>query len=148
MAGSKTPDLELVQELKQIISTPKRWISTGEMPWVDAGGRPRGMKFREPLALGNGVQPATLFVQGYFKPTTLPGVDDKLSLSLFFKGHRIIGLDANGFSRHWNSVGIGRPHYQQLVGHPQLHTISDDAIYGYAEPIPEGTFSERVQIFV
>ncbi len=137
MARNAPPDPDQVLQLKEMVQIPKGWISSGAIPWVDAGGRPKGWKFREHLALQGRIQPATLFLEGYFKPASVPGAADKLSLSLFYKNVRILGIDADGDSCHRNSVGIGRPLYQQIVGHPHLHTISDDALYGYAESIPE-----------
>lgn len=104
------------------------------MSWNDTGGRPAGFAFREPLAVGDGIVPATLFMAAYFKPATVPGVRDKLSVSLCFMNYRILGIDDNGPSRHYNHVGVDRPHYRRAVDHPQLHTVSDDCIYGYAEP--------------
>lgn len=136
MARNAPPDQGQVLQLTGMVQLPKGWISVGAIPWVDAGGRPKGWKFREHLALDGGIQPATLFLEGYFKPASVPGAEDKLSLSLFYKNIRILGIDADGISCHRNSVGAGRPFYQQLVGHPHLHSISDDALYGYAEPIP------------
>jgi len=105
------------------------------MTWVDAGGRPKGFRFRERLALPDGSQPATLFVDAYFKPSGIPGCPDKLSLSLCYLNYRIFAIDENGPTGHINVVGVGRPYYGQRVGHPQVHTVSDDCIYGYAEPL-------------
>lgn len=83
----------------------------------------------------DGSRPAHLFVQCYFKPSSVPGCRDKLSISLCFNHHRVLAIDENGPSTHLNEVGMGRPHFGKRIGHPQLHTVSDDAIYGYAEPI-------------
>lgn len=141
MAGKAPPEATLVTELRQMVHLPKRWVSSGGIAWVDAGGKPKGLRFRESLAIETGLMPATLFVNGYFKPSSVPGAADKLSLSVFYKNYRILGLDEDGPSLHRNSVGIGRPYFQQSVGHPQVHTISDDAIYGYAEPIDRSDFS-------
>lgn len=132
---SDMPDSTLVAELRQMVSLPKAWVASREMPWVDAGGRPRGFKCRQRLALPDGSQPATLFVSCYFKPSGVQGSPDKLSLGLFYRNVRILGLDENGPSGHVNTVGSGRPYFGQRIGHPQLHTISDDGPYGYAEPL-------------
>jgi hypothetical protein len=140
MARNAPPTVDQIRELRQIITLPKRWLSAGEMPWVDAGGKPKGFTFREHLALEGGLQPATLFVDGYFKPSTIEGSRDKLSLCLFYKNSRILGIDDDGASRHRNVVGVGRPLYQHTINHPHLHTVSDDSIDGYAEPLPESTF--------
>jgi len=140
MARSAAPLQEQVREFREIIALPKRWLSTGELPWVDTGGKPKGFTFREHLALEGGLQPATLFVDGYFKPSTVEGARDKLSLCLFYKNSRILGIDDDGPSRHRNVVGQGRRFYQQTVNHPHLHTVSDDSIDGYAEPLPESSF--------
>ncbi len=132
---SDAPDATVVADIRRVIGTPKAWVATGEMAWIDNVYKPRGFKFRERLALPDGSQPATLFVECYFKPSSIQGNPDKLSLGLFVQNQRALAIDINGPSRHVNSVGVGRPFYGQRVGHPQIHTVSDDALYGYAEPI-------------
>lgn len=139
---SSQPDAAFVASLRSIIALPKRWVATGEMAWVNAGGKPRGFKLRERLALPDGSQPATLFVECYFKPAGVQGSADKLSISLFFNRHRVFAIDEDGPSSHVNDVGIGRPYFGKRIGHPHLHTVSDDCIYGYAEEI-ESTSYER-----
>lgn len=133
--SSGVPDPTVMAEIKRMIALPKAWVASGEMAWVDAGGRPRGFKFRERLALPDRSQPTSLFVECYFKPSSIQGCPDKLSLSLFFHHHRVFAVDENGPSGHVNSVGVGRPYFGKRVGHPQVHTVSDDCIYGYAEPL-------------
>lgn len=86
------------------------------------------------MAIGE-INPATLFVQMYFKYSSIPAVPHKLSVTLCYRNHRILAIDDNGPSRHFNAVGVGRPFFQRYVDHPQLHTLSDDAIDGYAAPI-------------
>lgn len=133
--NSGLPDSTVVAEIRRTIALPKSWVASGEIAWVDAGGRPRGFTFRERLALPDGSQPASLFVECYFKPSSIQGCADKLSRGLFFNHHRVFGVDENGPSGHLNIVGVGRPYFQKRVGHPQVHTVSDDCIYGYAEPL-------------
>ncbi len=133
--SSGVPDQAVVAEIRRMINLPKAWVASGEMVWVDAGGRPRGFKFRDRLALPDGSQPASLFVECYYKQSGVQGCPDKLSLSLFFNRNRVLAIDENGPSGHINAVGSGRPYFGKRVGHPQLHTVSDDGIYGYAEPI-------------
>jgi hypothetical protein len=148
MRGGATPDPSLLAELRAMVERPKFWISSGEVSWVDAGGKPRGFKFREHLAFESGMQPAGLFVDAYYKPSTLSGVPDKLSVGLFYRTHRILAVDEDGPSHHFNSVGIGRPYYMQYVGHPQLHTLSDDAIDDYAEPLRSASLPELWREFL
>lgn len=143
-----TPDTSTVAEIRQTIALPKAWVSRDEMSWVDAGGRPRGFRLRERLALPDGSQPASLFVDCYFKPSRVHGASDKLSLSLIVRHYRVLGVDANGPSRHFNYVGAGRPYYLACIDHPQVHTISDDGISGYAEPIEPMTFAGYWDYFV
>lgn len=145
---SDTPDPALVAEIRRVIDTSKAWVATGEMVWVDAGGRPKGFRFRERLVLLNGTQPATLFVDAYYKTSGVQGCSDKLSLSLCYLHHRIFAVDENGPSRHMNVVGVGRQYYGQQVGHPQVHTVSDDCIYGYAEPLQPMSFEDYWSYFV
>lgn len=142
------PDASAISEIRDTIALPKAWVSHGEMTWVDAGGTPRGFRLRERLALPDGSLPAGLFVNCYFKPTTIHGAADKLSLSLIVRNHRGFGVDANGPSRHLNSVGTGRPYYLAYVDHPQVHTVSDDAIEGYAEPLEPMTLEGYWDYFV
>lgn len=132
---SDVPDPSSVAEIRRMIAIPKGWVASGEMTWVDAGGRPRGSTFRERLALPDGSQPATLFIECYYKPSGIPGGTDKLSLGLFYARNRVFAIDENGPSNHVNTVGVGRPYFGMRIGHPQLHTVSDDCIYGYAEPM-------------
>lgn len=146
--GLRVPDPTLIAEIRQMIALPKTWVASGEMTWVDAGGRPRGYKFRDRLALEDGSQPASLFVECYFKPSSMQGCPDKLSLSLFFNHHRVFGIDDNGPSGHVNHVGVGRSYFGQRVGHPHVHTVSDDSIYGYAEPLESMTFEGYWDYFV
>ena len=131
----RIPDPAAVAEIRRMIAAPKAWVASGPMTWVDAGGKPRGARFRERLALPDGSQPASLFVECYFKPTRIQGGADKLSLSLFFHQHRVFGVDEDGPSGHLNTVGVNRPYFGHRIGHPQVHTVSDDCIYGYAEPL-------------
>lgn len=137
MAGknSDMPSPTLLADIRRTISLPKTWVASREMAWVDAGGRPRGFKCRQRLALLDGSQPANLFVDCYFKPSGVQGCPDKLSLGLFYHNVRALGLDENGPSGHVNVVGSGRPYFGKRIGHPQLHTVSDDGLYGYAEPL-------------
>lgn len=150
MAGKNSgiPDPTLVAELRRVVSLQKAWVASAEMTWVDAGGRPRGFRSRDRLALPDGSQPASLFVQCYFKPSGVQGCPDKLSISLFFKHHRVLAVDENGPSGHLNVVGQGRPYFGKRVGHPQLHTISDDAIDGYAEPLESMSLERYWDYFV
>jgi hypothetical protein len=150
MAGksSGVPDPTLVTEIRQMIGLSKAWVASREMTWVDAGGKPKGFTFRERLALPDGSQPANLFVECYFKPSSIKGCPDKLSLSLFFNYHRVFAIDENGPSGHVNVVGLGRPYFGKRVGHPQVHTISDDCIYGYAEPLDSVPFESYWDYFV
>jgi hypothetical protein len=100
------------------------------------------------LALPDGSQPAGLFVQCYFKPSSIHGSPDKLSLSLICKHRRVFAIDENGPSGHFNHVGKGRPYFEKRVGHPQLHTVSDDSIEGYAEPLTSMSAQQYWDYFV
>jgi len=146
--NSDMPDPALLAEIRRMIRLPKAWVASREIPWVDAGGRPRGFKCRERLALPDGSQPAHLFVDCYFKPSGIQGCPDKLSLSLCFNHYRVLAVDENGPSGHINVVGSGRPYFGKRVGHPQLHTVSDDAIYGYAEPLESMSLERYWEYFV
>lgn len=137
MAGSsvKGPDPTVLSAIRTMIATPKSWVASGEIAWVDAGGRPPGFTVRERLALPDGSQPAGLFVACYFKPSIIPGCADKVSMGLHVNHHRVFAIDVDGPGGHFNNVGVGRPHFGQRVGFPHLHTVSDDGIQGYAEPL-------------
>jgi hypothetical protein len=150
MAGSTSgaPDPSAIADIRRMIVTPKTWVASGEMTWVDTGGRPRGFTFRERLSLPDGSQPATLFVESYFKPSGIQGCPDKLSIGLFFHHYRVFAIDENGPTGHVNNVGVGRPYFGKRVGHPQVHTISDDCIYGYAEPLETMSLERYWDYFV
>jgi hypothetical protein len=94
------------------------------------------------------IQPVDLFANGYYKDSAIPGVPPKLSLGLVYTTKRVIGIDENGPSSHYNHVGHGMPYFHRKVGHPQLHTIVDDAIYGYAEPLQPGTLVSFWSLFL
>jgi len=147
-SGAGRPDPMVVADIRRMISLPKAWVASGEMTWVDAGGRPRGYKFRERLALSDGSQPASLFVDCYFKPSSIQGCPDKLSLGLYFNHHRVLAVDENGPSGHFNHIGAGRQYFGKRVGHPQVHTVSDDGIYGYAEPLESMPYERYWDYFV
>lgn len=146
--GLGVPDPAIVAEIKRMIGLSKVWVASSEMTWIDAGGRPRGFTFRERLALPDGSQPASLFVECYFKTSSIQGCPDKLSLGLFFNHYRVFAVDENGPSGHVNAVGLGRPYYGKRVGHPQVHTVSDDCIYGYAEPLESMSLESYWDYFV
>jgi len=128
-------DPERIAAARAVISVPKTWVSGDEMVWVNNAGKPPGFKLRGALETVERYQPAGLFVDIYYKASRIPGVRDKISFTLMLNGARILGLDDNGVSHHRNDFGVGRPLYGQEVGFPHLHTVSDDAIYGYAEPL-------------
>lgn len=83
----------------------------------------------------DGIQPAGLFVTGYFKHARVPGAADKLYLNLVYDNRRIHALHDNAPTRHRNEVGKGEAHYGGVIDHPHRHRICDDAVEGYAEPI-------------
>nr|WP_298129516.1 hypothetical protein [uncultured Pseudoxanthomonas sp.] len=135
----KNPDAATLADIQQAIALPKTWVATGEMGWVDAGGRPPGYKLIGRLALPDGSQPAGLLVAGFFKPARVPGANDKLSLGLHVGNRRVLAIDEDGPGGHFNTVGVGRPYFMQRVGFPHLHTVSHESIEGYAEPLPPAT---------
>jgi hypothetical protein len=145
---AEAPDPSVMAEVKEGILLPKAWVASGEIAWVDAGGRPNGYSFRQPLALANGFQPAGLFVRGFYATSTVPGRSDKLSLGLHVNHLRVFAIDEDGPGGHFNRVGTGRPHFLKRVGFPHLHTVSDDAFEGYAEPLERMKFEEYWQYFV
>ncbi len=146
---SGLPDPAAVAAIRHVISMPKTWVAAGEMNWIDAGGKPMpGFGFRERLTLPDGSQPAGLFVACYFKASSIHGSADKLSLGLHVNHMRVIALDENGPGGHFNDVGEGRPHFRQRVGFPHVHTVSDDGIEGYAEPLNPMAFEGYWDHFV
>lgn len=146
--GTEAPDPSALAEVRDLISAPKAWVASGEIAWVDAGGRPHGYTFRQPLALANGLQPAGLFVAGFFATSTVPGRLERLSLGLHVNHGRVFAIDEDGPGGHFNRVGYGRPYYLQRVGFPHEHTVSEDAMYGYAEPLERMDFEGYWQRFI
>ena len=63
-------------------------------------------------------------------------------------GGTSLGIDDGPPSSHFNKVGEGLPYYQQQVNHPQLHMVADDAIYGYAEPLKNGSPQSFWELFL
>jgi hypothetical protein len=56
-------------------------------------------------------------------------------MSLMYRGYRVHGIDEDGPGGHYNDVGGGRKFFHQRVEFPHVHFPTEDAIYGYAEPI-------------
>lgn len=145
------PSQEDLERFRNAVAAPKIWVAGNEIGWVlNGSGPPPGHKFRAPLAfkIEPNVQPLDLFLAGYFKDSTFPGVPPKISVGLFFSGHRVVGIDDDGPGCHYNSVGEGMPHYLKEVGFPHLHRIVDDAIYGYAEPLESVSTEELWTTFL
>lgn len=132
--GGLMDDAAAIAAALQTAAAPKAWAGPMTVPWRDAAGKPKGYSFRTALTIGD-IQPAGLFVVGYFKADGIGAIRDKLSLSLIHNGARLVGLDDGGMAGHRNHTGVGRPFYMGRVGVPHLHMISNDAIEGYAEPI-------------
>lgn len=125
--------LKHVARARHIVGQSKDWAGPSVIPWRTSLGKPKGHSFRSAVTI-DGVQPEGLFVLGYFKADGIGGVRDKLSLSLV-QGARLVGLDEGGITTHRSNVGVGRPYFGLKVGVPHLHTVSDDAVEGYAEPV-------------
>lgn len=148
---AKMPSAEDLKRLRSAASAPKVWVAGDEIGWVLNGvGPPPGHKFRAPLAYAENpeMQSADLFVSGYYKDSTVPGVPPKFSIGLLCFSKRVVGIDDGGPSSHYNKVGRGLLYYRTVVGHPQLHRIVDDSIYGYAEPIKPSTASSYWEQFL
>lgn len=133
MSSSRDP--ERIAAARALIAQPKRWVAAGEMRWRENGGQPPGHKLIAVLETASGYQPAGLFVDIYYKPARPSWGRDKLSFTLRFNGQRILGIDDGTVGSHTNHIGAGRPLYRETIGFPHLHTVSDDGVYGYAEPL-------------
>ena len=123
-----------IAELRNMVAQPKVWVAGEVIAWSDAPGKPGKFEYRAALEV-DGTQPESLLFRAFFAPTRIPGAPDKLSLTLLFSGARILGLDEGDLSGHRNDFGAGRPYFGQKIGCPHLHTISDDSLDGYAEPL-------------
>ena len=144
MTRSRRPSSAQLAEAREAIQRPKDWVLRGEIPWLQAGNLMPGYTARCPLAYASSpeVQVEGLFVDVYYKDSTVPGCPPKLSVVLMFGGQRVLAIDDNGPSRHYNHVGDGLPFFKQVVDHPHRHIIVPDAFQGYAEPLPQmGTIS-------
>lgn len=145
------PSAEELRKIRLAVREPKIWVAGDEIGWVlNGAGPPPGYKFRAPLSFkaSPGVQSAELFISGYYKESSIPGVAPKLSFGLFYQGYRVLGIDDGPPSSHFNKVGEGLPYYQMQVGHPQLHLVADDAVYGYAEPLENGSPQSFWELFL
>lgn len=134
-----------ITRARQIVAQPKQWAGPVTVPWRTDLGK-RGFGFLAALTI-DGTQPEGLFVKGYFKADGIGGARDKLSLGLI-QGARLVGFDEGGMATHRNHVGVGRPYYGLRVGVPHLHTISDDAIEGYAEPVEVAPLDKLWELFL
>jgi len=135
-----------IARARQIVAQPKQWAGPDAVPWRAALAKRKGFEFTAALTI-DAIQPEGLFVKGYFKADGIGRVRDKLSLSLVH-GARLVGLDEGGMNMHRSHVGVGRPYHGLRVGVPHLHTISDDAIEGYAEPIEVAPLEELWELFL
>ena len=144
MANAPSP--QEFADIKATIGMPKLWVLNAELEWVaNSAGAPPGYKLRAPLAfaLAPGIQVEGLFLDAYFKDSMVPGVPPKLSLCLVYRAQRVLGLDDNGPSTHYNCVGVGMPYYHQRIDHPHLHFTVADAYNGYAEPLPSADVQDH-----
>jgi len=136
-------------EAVAVLELEKQWGGNQKIQWIAKSQRkfPSGYDSRIAV-IANNVFAEGLFVELYFKEATLPGVPDKFNASLMHRSTRICGLDTGAFAGHTNTVGKNREHYQETVGMPHLHTPSEDAVYGYAEPLPNLSLEELWEIFL
>ena len=142
-------DVDYLQDLRQVIGRPKLLAQLSGLEWQDAGGSPRGFKCRLPLVFaGEELQPEGLYVDIYWKPTSVPGGADKLSMGLFYRGRRIVAIDENGISDHRNDVGVGRPFFGQVVPFPHLHMLCAESVDGYAEPLNRVPLADLWTLFL
>jgi len=89
-----------------------------------------------------------LFVQLEYKAGRFAGAPERLYFGLFVQSSRSFAVDEGGFTRHRNKVGIGRPFYQETIGHPHMHIPVLEASYGYAEPMGREPAEQLWQIFL
>ncbi|MNM59338.1 hypothetical protein D3C76_240140 [compost metagenome] len=118
------------------ISLEKEWAGAPTILWVGMGGKgfPSSHKCRVPLSY-KGVVQEGLFIDLFHKFSDLPGVPDKVCMTLVSADARVLALDENGPTTHINAVGYGMPHYQRQADHPHLHFPVPESSSGYAEPI-------------
>ncbi len=120
------------------VETPKYWVSGFEIVWIKNKTKhfPQAQSFRIALSFdAGGLVQSGLFVTGYYKQEVIPGLRDKLSLSLIADNCRLVALDDNGLGMHTNKVGAGMPYFRQDIGFPHLHFPVMDSNSDYAEPI-------------
>ena len=142
------PSPALIAEARDLLSKPKYWLGGRALSWKATEGRQAGFELRRAaLGLTPTVSHASLFVDAYYKPTTVEGSSDKCYFNLIIRGCRAIAVHENGVRNHKNLVGQGRPLFRQRVPHPHLHTPSDDG-FGYAEPIDRKPLSDLWQFFL
>ncbi|MFD2641827.1 hypothetical protein [Pseudomonas japonica] len=131
------------------ISLEKAWAGATTILWVGTGGNgfPIAHKCRVPVSC-KGVVQEGLFIDLFHKFSDLPGVPDKVSMTLVSGGARVLALDENGPTTHVNAVGRGMPHFQKLADHPHLHTPVPESSSGYAEPIDRVHIEALWRIFL
>lgn len=139
-------------EAKQAIDALKVWPASTPFLWKKPATKkiPAPYSFRASLALDLGQTrfAEDWFVELYFKKSRFAGVRDTLSIAFIVNKARVVAVDDNGPSSHMNKVGVGLPFYQQVAGHPHLHTPVLDASYGYAEPLASTTVQALWEIFL
>ena len=140
-------DPEVIAHARRVIALPKLWIGGDAILWNPPGPCKPSWWFTAQVEVLNSDLDDNVTVRGFFRPTTVPGAQDKLSFTLEHRGHRIVGIDTQAGS-HTNFGGRTMPRYQPVVPSPQLHIPADDVVYGYAEPLPEQTPSDHWQTFL
>jgi len=126
--------------IQNLIAAPKVWTATSDMRdlWTQANQRkfPKPFFFKVAPEL-NGMTVEGIFIEARYKQSHVPGNRDSLNFSLVIDGTRALGLDDNGPSKHFNTVGAGLPFYRQTADHPHFNFSVSDSLTGYAEPIAE-----------
>lgn len=131
------------------IELAKKWAGGKSIKWRPQGqnGFPHSHKSRITLSV-NGVIQEGYFVDLYHKISALDGVPDKVAFVLIVNGARVLALDENGPSDHMNTVGIGRPHFQEMPDHPHLHVPVEESTSGYAEPLRRVCIEDLWRLFL
>lgn len=137
--------------IQNVIAAQKVWTTTNDMRdlWTQATQRkfPKPFFFRVAPEI-NGMTVEGIFIEARYKQTHVPGNRDSLNFSLVIDGTRALGLDDNGPSKHFNTVGVGLPFHRKTADHPHFNFSVPEALIGYAEPIAQASPEDLWTAFV
>lgn len=151
MTGKVQLTQEQIEAIEHCVSMVKEWNSTRRMKdlWFTEKRRgfPRPYQFRTTVKIESEILEGA-FVECYYKKSKVPGERDKVSMALCVNEKRAVAVDIGPRNAtHTNTIGKGRPHYQQTIGMPHIHFLVDGDD-GYAEPLEDQEENALWAVFI